>query len=220
MRLSICRDLNPPPQASGLKFQPSLGANKYTRWTRQRLLIAVMFVDCFQSPLLISLAACRLGLPHHPLPVVVTFLSSPPSHLKSMCREMSHLAEARGASGFTTSITWQASNLMYACPPSLPPPRFTVTLAQVAQCVPLATIATSKSRGTHGAPTCHGQHLRLQLTFAWHACSPTLATSQLPSHACTGSNDKGMFSFLGSCTRAHPHHDLVLQSSSYRWHSA
>ena len=54
-------------------------------------------------------------------------------------------------------------------------------LAQVEQCVPLATITASKSRGAHCARTlCHRQHLQIQLTFARRACAPTrhVATSK------------------------------------------
>ena len=55
----------------GLKFQPSLGANKYTQWTRQRLLIAVIFVDCFCLPLSIKShhVAFSFCFSHPPFPL-------------------------------------------------------------------------------------------------------------------------------------------------------
>ena len=54
-------------------------------------------------------------------------------------------------------------------------------LAQVEQCVPLATITASKLCGAHCACTlCHRQHLQIQLTFTWCARAPTrhIATSK------------------------------------------
>ena len=193
-----------------------------------------MFIDCFQSPLLISLAACRLGLPHHPLPVV-TFLSSPlltsnPCVEKCLIwlRPAAHLALPLRSPGKHPTLCMRAHphchhlvlqsplhrwHSAYPSPPSPPP-------SHVAHMVhPLAMVNTSdsnsRSRGTpvHPPSPRHNSQVtlaparttRVCFHFWVHVHVPTLTMTSFCSHPHTGGT-------VRDPRHHHHHHHLQLQN--------